>query len=119
MVLAVILLLLHYGIFLMKTISKLDQFGSKKWRVAGSKPLRWRSWGGDYVVFSPLSGQTHSLDIVTGRVLNLIMSESSSFDDLRVEISSFLEVNNDNRLAQTITEILSRVEEAGLIEPEG
>ncbi len=116
---AIILLLFHCEVFLMKMISRLDQFGSKKWRIAGCKPLSWRSWAGDYVVFSPLSGQTHSLDIVTGRVLKLIMSGSPSFDDLRAEISIFLEVNNDNRLAQTISEILSRVEEAGLIEPVG
>ena len=103
----------------MKMISSLGQFGSKKWRVAGSKPLRWRSWAGDFVVFSPLSGQTHSLDIVTGRVLKLIMSGSSSFDDLRLEISTFLEVDNDNHLAQTISDILSRMEEVGLIEPAG
>ena len=103
----------------MKIVSNLDQYGSQKWRVAGSKPLRWRSWGGEYVVFSPLSGQTNSLDVVTGQVLKLILSESSSFDDLCLKISIFLEVNNDNRLAQTIREILSRVEEAGLIEPAG
>ncbi len=106
-------------IFLRKVISSFGQYGSQKWRVAGSEPLRWRSWTGDLVVFNPLSGQTHLLDIVTCQVLKLIMSESSIFDDLRLEISIFLEVNNDNRLAQTISEILSRVEEAGLIEPVG
>ena len=100
-------------------ISSIGQVGSQKWRIAGSKPLRWRSWGGDYVAFNPLSGQTHSLDIVTGQVLKIIMSGPSSFDDLRLKISIFLEVNNDNRLAQTISEILSRSEEAGLIEPAG
>lgn len=105
--------------FLRKIISSFGQYGSQKWRVAGSEPLGWRSWTGDCVVFNPLSGQTHLLDIVTGQVLKLIMSESSSFDDLRLEISTFLEVDNDNHLAQTISDILSRMDEVGLIEPAG
>ncbi len=87
--------------------------------MAGSEPLRWRCWAGEYVVFSPLSGHTHLLDILTGQVLTLIMSESPSVAELRSQISIFLEVENDERLAKTIDGILSRLDDAGLVEPAG
>ena len=103
--------------FRRKTISSVDRSGSQKWRVARSGPVRWRCWAGDYVVFNPLSGQTHLLDIVTGHVLKFIMCESSSVGELRSEISTFLEVEDDDHLATTISEILIRLDEAELIEP--
>ncbi len=69
------------------------------------------------MVFNPLSGQTHLLDIVTGQILKLIMSGSSSVGELRPGTATFLEVDDDNHLAGTISDILIRLEEAGLIEP--
>ena len=100
-----------------KTISSLVRSNAQNWRIAGSEPLRWRCWAGDYVVFNPLSGQTHMLDIVTGRVLRLIDSGISNIDRIRSEISAFLEVGDDDRLAQALHDILARLEEAGLISP--
>lgn len=89
----------------------------QKWRVAGNKPLKWRCWAGDYVVFNPLSGQTHFLDIFAGHVLKLIMSGTPSVSELRSDAARYLEVEADHRLAQTVEELLRRLEEVGLIEP--
>ena len=86
----------------------------QKWRVAGNEPLKWRCWSGDYVVFSPLSGQTHFLDIFAGHVLKLIMAGTPNILELRSEAARFLEVEADGRLAQTVEELLRRLEEAGL-----
>ena len=69
------------------------------------------------MVFSPFSGQTHYLDIVTGRVLHRLMSGSSSQGQLRQEIATFLEVENDDKVAEMATKILDDLEEAGLVEP--
>ena len=99
------------------TSPSLEQFGSQRWRVVGSEPLRWRAWAGDYVVFNPLSGQTHFLDIVTGQILKRIIHGSSSIDELCSEISTFLEVGDDSYLAEMISDILSRLDGVGLIEP--
>jgi PqqD family protein of HPr-rel-A system len=89
----------------------------QKWQVAGNEPLKWRCWAGDYVVFSPLSGQTHFLDIFAGQMLKLIMSCAPSISELRSEAARFLEVEPDDRLTQTVEELLRRLEEVGLIEP--
>ena len=89
----------------------------QKWRVAGNEPLRWRCWAGDYVVFNALSGQTHFLEIFAGRMLTLIMSGTPSILELRAEAARFLEVEQDERLAHTVDELLRRLEAVGLIEP--
>lgn len=67
------------------------------------------------MVFNPLSGRTHLLDIVTGQVLRLIDSGRSNVGGIRSEISAFLEVGNNDHLADEIAAILVRLEEAGLI----
>ena len=46
--------------------------GEQSWRVV--EGLRWRCWDGDFVVFNPLSGYTHLLDVVTGQILTLLIS---------------------------------------------
>ena len=68
-------------------------------------------------MFSPLSGQTHLLDIVTGQVLQKIMEGSPNFSELRFEVSHLLEVEDDDQVARTVIQILDRLEVAGLVEP--
>jgi hypothetical protein len=45
------------------------------------------------------------------------MSGSSSQGQLRQEIATFLEVENDDKVAEMATKILDDLEEAGLVEP--
>ena len=98
-------------------ITKPDHDETGNWRVVGDEPLRWRFWDGDYVYFSPFSGQTHFLDIVTGDVLRVIIDGPPDVAELRSMIADFLDVKNDERVAEATDDILSRLENAGLIEP--
>lgn len=68
------------------------------------------------MVFNPLSGCTHSLDIVTGEVLKVIISGPSSVEKVCAQVATFLNVDNDAHLTPTVNETLARLEEAGLIE---
>ena len=86
------------------------------WRIAASQKILWRCWDGDYIIFSSLSGKTHTLDIASGRVLRRIMNGPSITEDIRSEICDFLEVKNDAELGRAVDKILSRLEDAGLIE---
>jgi PqqD family protein of HPr-rel-A system len=88
----------------------------RPWRAVEGESLRWRCWGGDYVVFNSSSGQTHLLDVVTGRMLVELTDGSCDILEIRCDIARFLEVPDDERLASTIAGILTRLEEAGLIE---
>jgi len=42
------------------------------WKIWGGRELELRYWDGDYVVYNPLNGSTHVLDIVAGEVLKAI-----------------------------------------------
>ena len=79
--------------------------------------MRVRCWGGDYVVFNPFSGQTHYLDIVTGRVLEHVMARALSISEVRREIAAFLEVENNDEVAKMAAKILLELESVGLVEP--
>lgn len=76
-----------------------------------------RCWGGDYVFFHPLSGDTHILDIVAGEVLTTLLAAPARESALRERIAGLLEVPADERVAQHLRGILGQLDELGLIEP--
>jgi PqqD family protein of HPr-rel-A system len=88
----------------------------RSWRVIAAEALRWRCWEGDYVVFNPLSGHTHFLDIVSGQILTQLMPGRCTGSAIRSSVSQFLEVADDDKLAATVDEILIRLEDMGLVE---
>lgn len=88
----------------------------RSWRVVKGETLKWRCWAGDYVVFNPMSGHTHFLDIVSGHVLTRLMAGGCPVSAIRSSVSRFLEVPDDDKLAATVDDILRRLEDAGLVE---
>ena len=87
------------------------------WRVPDKGQLPLRDWNGDYVVYNPLTGNTHVLDIVTGEVLKAIMVAPVTSQELCQRVAEFLDVPNDARAADNVDEILAVLDELGLIEP--
>jgi len=87
------------------------------WRVpiAGTLPLKY--WNGDYVVYNPLTGSTHVLDIVAGEVLKVIMAAPATSRELCRHVAEFLEISNDLRTADNVDAVLAALDELGLIEP--
>jgi PqqD family protein of HPr-rel-A system len=88
------------------------------WRIAAREPLPLRYWDGDYVVYNPLSGCTHVLDIVTGEVLKIIMGANAQHRDLCRRVAQFLEVPDDPGVADHVGSILTALDRLGLIEPD-
>lgn len=88
------------------------------WQTTAHAPLPIRYWGGDYVVYNPLSGDTHILDIATGELLKAVANERLPTGDLCRRLAEFLEVPNDVNMAQTVDRILKHLDELGLIEPD-
>lgn len=77
-----------------------------------------RAWDGDYVVYNPLSGNTHLLDIVTGEVLKIIAAGPARASTLCGRVAEFLELPADDaNLAHQVGEILDVLDDLGLIEP--
>ena len=77
-------------------------------------PVRY--WGGDYIVYNPLSGDTHVLDIVAGEALRAIIAGTTASSAICQRIASLLEVPSDKRVAAQVEAILVRLDELGLIE---
>ena len=89
------------------------------WHLATGSALSWRCWEGDYVVFNSLSGNTHTLDILTGELLKAIDAGTSEFEALCSLAADFLEISNDQRVAETVRTALTNLDDAGLTEPAG
>ncbi len=95
----------------------LDISGDTVWKVSGAGKLHWRCWDGDYVVFNPLSGDTHLLDVVAGGVLMNILAGPSTTDALTRQAAAFLEVESGEDLLSYVKDIIVRLDGLGLIEP--
>lgn len=85
--------------------------------MSGAGKLRWRCWDGEYVVFNPLTGDTHLLDVAAGGVLMDIVAGPATTDELVGRAADFLDVDSDPALLAYIKNILQRLDELGLVEP--
>ena len=86
------------------------------WKVSGAGKLRWRCWDGEYVVFNPLTGDTHLLDVVAGGVLMDILAGPATVNELIGRAAEFLDVESDQALSSHVENILQRLDELGLVE---
>jgi PqqD family protein of HPr-rel-A system len=87
------------------------------WQVCADAPLLLHCWDGDYVVYNPLSGNTHILDVVSGEVLQSVVAGHGSRSELCRRTAAFLQVPDDARVAEHVQEILDALDELALIEP--
>lgn len=87
------------------------------WRLSVASPLPLRVWDGEVVVYNPLSGDTHLLDVLTGELLRVIMTGPAAVASLRRSAAQFLDVADDDRLGQHVGQALAALDELGLIEP--
>ncbi len=86
------------------------------WQVHPEADRLWRAWGGHYVVFSHLSGETHLLDIVSGSVFERLTRGPATSTELLTEVAEFLEVDIDPELTSAVDGILQSLDDIGLIE---
>ena len=94
-----------------------DSKNKNLWCIAENQRIQWRDWDGTYVVFSPLSGETHLLDVSSGRVLTRVINQPLSIEEIQMDLSNFLQVDSDEELLGAVVQILRELEDAGLIEP--
>jgi PqqD family protein of HPr-rel-A system len=78
--------------------------------------LHIRCFEGEFVVYSPLSGHTHYLDVVSGQVLSLVATGVSDPGAICSRIAAFLDVDTDDQVATLIGQTLEKLEEVKLIE---
>src|SRR6185436_11881504 len=86
------------------------------WRLSVASPLPLRVWDGEVVVYNPISGDTHMLDVVTGELLRAITAGPAAVESLRQAAAAFLDVPDDDQLGRHVGQALAALDELGLIE---
>ena len=89
---------------------------TRYWRAVDGEDLVWRDWDGDCVVFSPTSGNTHVLDILSGEVLKAIAEARRRNQELVSHAALYLDVPESTDLKAVVRDVTERLEAAGLIE---
>ncbi|HVO91142.1 MAG TPA: HPr-rel-A system PqqD family peptide chaperone [Casimicrobiaceae bacterium] len=75
-----------------------------------------RIWDGDYVVYNPVSGNTHILDIVSGELLAALFDGERDASQLHTHIARFLDVPDDALVATRVDRVLEVLDDLGLVE---
>lgn len=87
------------------------------WRVKFGPALRIRAWDDEYVVFNPLSGHTHVLDLVSGFIIDTLTLAPTSTGMLCERVAHWLELDPDAALIAKVQGLLAALADQGLIEP--
>ena len=88
------------------------------WRLCvPAGELAWRRWEGELVVFNPLSGATHVLDVASAEVLHALMAGPTGRDDLAGRLATLLEVEAGAEARAATDKILEDLDRLGLAEP--
>jgi PqqD family protein of HPr-rel-A system len=85
------------------------------WRAPAGRELRWRSWDGEVLVYHANSGDTHRLNAVGGALLRAIDGVGLPAPVLVDRVATTLGVDRAT-LVEPIGELLTRLEDLGLVE---
>ena len=88
------------------------------WRVPEPSGLHWRDWDGEHVVYHEASGDTHRFNDVGASALRLLTGRSMTASDLVAALGADLPAGDRAALAQTVDELIERLRDLGLIEPQ-
>lgn len=88
-----------------------------KWRARVEPKLIHRSWGGESVVFSPISGETHFLNAFSYEVLTQLESQPLTVEDIVDRLAELTAADQAADLPDNVAMIVQRFDHIGLIEP--
>jgi PqqD family protein of HPr-rel-A system len=95
---------------------------SASWKVCGPSSLVWRLWDDEYVLLNTASGDTHLLDLLSGEVLRCLEEGPADAEVLAARVLRKMDPGPDrdpSPLAARIEDILTTLDELGLVEPAG
>jgi PqqD family protein of HPr-rel-A system len=79
--------------------------------------LAWKSWDDEVVVFNFASGDTHLLNPVAARALRILEQKPLTAREVSQQLASSDTLPADEQLIEHVENLLSRLDEMGLIEP--
>jgi len=86
-----------------------------RYRLRPGRPLQWRTWHDDSLVFDPASGDTHVFDAVAREGLASLEQETLDLDALTLAMSRRLDVAPDTALGEYAARLVVDLEALGLI----
>ena len=93
---------------------------SQRWRVPDGVVLRRRIWDDEGVVYHPLSGETHLLNVTAIVVLDLIEADPRSVPglvDALIESDDVENAGEREAMTDQVAELVSHLDALGLVEP--
>lgn len=88
-----------------------------RWRARNNPKLIRRTWEGESVVFSPLSGETHFLNAFSDEALAALEQDTLSTDELIDRLSVLTPADQAQHLQESVNALVQRFDDIGLIEP--
>jgi PqqD family protein of HPr-rel-A system len=99
------------------TASEISQVSGTTFRILHNCKLSWKFWDNEFVVYNPLSGDTHLLDRFSGEILKSLETKPASQLDLASRLNQESGMDLDEDLVKRIGELLLKFSELNLIEP--
>lgn len=88
-----------------------------RWRARTNPKLIRRTWEGESVIFSPLSGETHFLNAFSDEALAALEEEALTLDGLVERLRDLTPEDQAAKLADNLGALIQRFDDIGLIEP--
>lgn len=88
-----------------------------KWRLPSDQALYFHSWEDEFVVFNSLSGDTHLLGLLAGKILLQLQQAPSDAMALAESLAPLWQAGLDEELGFQIEPLLADLHALALIEP--
>jgi PqqD family protein of HPr-rel-A system len=82
-----------------------------------SRPLLWKQWGDELVVYDIESGNTHLISPVAAKILRRLDQQPSTLAQVAEYLTSEVDIDSDPELVQHIERLISDLDELGLVKP--
>ena len=86
------------------------------YRIPQNFQLRWRLWDDEFVIYCPISGNTHLLDQLTGQILKCLEKSPGSNLELASLFSREFDLEFNAELVKSVEDRLSKLCDLNLIE---
>lgn len=91
--------------------------GRPRWRALPTGSAR--SWDGELVFCSSLTGHTHVLDVLDATVVQALIGDGKTGEEVTALVADYLGVAADEQVRDNVRALLSNLDELGIIGPAG
>lgn len=86
------------------------------WYVISPDALHFHSWGGDFVVYNSLSGNTHLLGLVAAHILLKLQETPANSGVLASSLALLMQAEMDDEFLSQTEQLLAGLDKLALIE---